>query len=422
MEKKKRSKKIIPYAVVSSLAVILVAGSIYAYTGLNDEPTKKDTTPKTTVNKGKGSKTPSTETRKDREKTNPTLGTVIAKVEEKGSTTGITSSSVVANSPVEGILQTLAKVPTKPPVVSQEVVEPKAPTLMVAEQPNEEVKPPTKSAEPQVPSSPEQPIPEQPVPIEPTPIAPVEPDEPSIPDVINEAPIIEASNQEIAIGSPFNPMDYVSASDKEDGDITGAIHVITNNVNPNEEGTYQITYQVSDSKGLTTEKTITITVVNDRPEITATNQIVSLGDVFNPLEGVTAKDKEDGDITSSIKVVFNNVDTSAEGVYQVTYSVVDNHGKAAQEVTIQVTVKNDLPVIVAEDKVVTIDGSFNPLEGVTASDKQDGDLTSDIQVVSNDVDMQKPGTYHVTYEVIDHNGGTTTKTITVTVEASQMEG
>ncbi len=53
MEKKKRSKKMIPYAVVSSLAVILVAGGIFAYTGMNDEATKKENTPKTAMNNRK---------------------------------------------------------------------------------------------------------------------------------------------------------------------------------------------------------------------------------------------------------------------------------------------------------------------------------------------------------------------------------
>ncbi|TYU92097.1 DUF5011 domain-containing protein [Listeria monocytogenes] len=407
MEKKILSKKMIPYAAVSSLAVILVAGGIFAYTGVNDEPTKKESTPKTSMNTGKG-KEPSQNTRasKAREKSNPTLGAVIAKVEEKASTTGITSSSVVANSPVEQILQTLAKVPDKAPVVASDAPVVSTPEIVLPETPNDLDTPPIiKPEDPQIPISPEEPI---------------VPDEPSIPEVVNEPPTIEASNQEIGIGSQFNPGDYATASDKEDGDITSAIQVIANNVNIHEEGTYQITYQVMDSKGSTAEKTITVTIVNERPEITAIDQQVSLGDTFNPLEGVSAKDKEDGDITNSIQVVSNNVDTSVEGSYQVTYSVVDSHGKAAAEVTIQVTVKNDLPVIAATDKVVPVNGIFNPLEGVTANDKQDGDLTSEIQVTSNDVDMTTPGTYSVTYEVTDKNGGKVAKTVVITVEAAQI--
>ncbi|HAO5770057.1 TPA: DUF5011 domain-containing protein [Listeria monocytogenes] len=407
MEKKKLSKKMIPYAAVSSLAVILVAGGIFAYTGMNDEPTKKESTPKTSMNTGKG-KEPSQNTRtsKAREKSNPTLGAVIAKVEEKASTTGITSSSVVANSPVEQILQTLAKVPDKAPVVASDAPVVSTPEIVLPETPNDVDAPPIiKPEDPQIPISPEEPI---------------VPDEPSIPEVVNEPPTIEASNQEVGIGSQFNPGDYATASDKEDGDITSAIQVIANNVNIHEEGTYQITYQVMDSKGATAEKTITVTIVNERPEITAIDQQVSLGDTFNPLEGVSAKDKEDGDITNSIQLVSNNVDTSVEGSYQVTYSVVDSHGKAAAEVTIQVTVKNDLPVIAATDKVVPVNGIFNPLEGVTATDKQDGDLKSEIQVTSNDVDMTTPGTYSVTYEVTDKNGGKVAKTVVITVEAAQI--
>ncbi|MBC1376834.1 DUF5011 domain-containing protein, partial [Listeria sp. FSL L7-1699] len=246
-----------------------VAGGIFAYTGMNDEPTKKENTPKTSMNTGKGKEAvPNTRKTKDKEKSNPTLGGVIAKVEEKASTTGITSSSVVANSPVEQIRQTLAKVPDKAPVASNEPLEVSAPNIILPELPaNVEAPPIIKPESPQVPISPEEPI---------------EPEEPSIPEVMNEPPTIEASNQEVSIGSQFNPGDYATASDKEDGDITSAIQVIANNVNIHEEGTYQITYQVMDSKGATAEKTITVTIVNERPEITAIDQQVSLGDTFNP--------------------------------------------------------------------------------------------------------------------------------------------
>ncbi|HAB8811053.1 TPA_asm: DUF5011 domain-containing protein [Listeria monocytogenes] len=416
MEKKKHSKKLVPYAVFSSLAVILVAGGIFAYTGMNEEDvTKKESTPKSSMNQRKDPKKPK-ETIQEKPKANPTLGAIIAKVDEKTATASAVSSSVVADSPVEQILQTLAKVPDKPRAKTSEGLVVDTPTIVLPGK--------TGDGEGPSPSNPEAPTtpvsPDPPTPVNPVPEEPIVPDEPSIPEVVNEPPTIAASNQEVSIGSPFNPADYATASDKEDGDITNAIQIIANNVNLNEEGTYHITYQVSDSKGATAEKTISITVVNDRPEIIATNQIVSLGDVFNPLEGVSAKDKEDGDLTASIHVVSSNVDTSVEGTYQVTYSVVDSHGKAAQEVTIQVTVENDLPVLTASDQVIPVDGVFNPLDGVTATDKQDGDITSAIQVTYNDVDMTTSGTYSVTYEVTDKNGGKVAKTVVITVEAAQI--
>ncbi|MGL4913429.1 MAG: glycosyl hydrolase family 18 protein, partial [Romboutsia sp.] len=55
------------------------------------------------------------------------------------------------------------------------------------------------------------------------------------------------------------------------------------------------------------------------------NKTINVGDSFDALAGVTAKDKEDGDLTSSIKV-SGNVDTAKAGKYELTYSVSDSKG------------------------------------------------------------------------------------------------
>ncbi|WP_430535351.1 Ig-like domain-containing protein [Listeria rocourtiae] len=82
----------------------------------------------------------------------------------------------------------------------------------------------------------------------------------------------------------------------------------------------------------------------------------------------------------------------------------------------KVTVKtNDKPVINATDKVLTVGDTFDPMAGVTATDKEDGNLTSKIIVTSNNVDTTKAGTYAVTYSVTDSDKNTTTKTISVKV-------
>ncbi|EUJ43231.1 immunoglobulin-like domain-containing protein [Listeria riparia] len=61
------------------------------------------------------------------------------------------------------------------------------------------------------------------------------------------------------------------------------------------------------------------------PEIKATDQTINLGENFIPLQGVSANDVEDGDLTSQIKVVSSNVDTNKLGSYTVTYSVTDQN-------------------------------------------------------------------------------------------------
>ena len=71
-------------------------------------------------------------------------------------------------------------------------------------------------------------------------------------------------------------------------------------------------------------------------------------------------------------------------------------------------------MINAYDKTITINTEFNPLEGVSAYDTEDGSIT-DIRVLKNDVKTDTLGKYEVTYEVTDSYGQTVTKTITVTV-------
>ena len=78
---------------------------------------------------------------------------------------------------------------------------------------------------------------------------------------------------------------------------------------------------------------------------------------------------------------------------------------------------NHIPTISAEDKVLTVGDAFNPLDGVTAYDEEDGAITlTEANIIANDVDTQKAGTYSVTYKVTDSQGAFAVKTITVVVK------
>ena len=76
---------------------------------------------------------------------------------------------------------------------------------------------------------------------------------------------------------------------------------------------------------------------------------------------------------------------------------------------------NAAPVITATDKTIEVGDEFNPRADVTATDAEDGNLTTKIEVKKNDVDTTKAGKYEVTYKVTDNQGATCTKTIAVTV-------
>ena len=243
---------------------------------------------------------------------------------------------------------------------------------------------------------------------------------------INWIPVISASDRALTVGDVFSVMDGVSASDHEDGDITGSVIVESSNVDTNTVGSYQVTYRVTDSQGASSTKTIAVIVnpkmeeINWIPVISANDKVLTVGDVFNVMDGVSASDHEDGDVTGSVVVESSNVDTNTVGSYQVTYRVTDSQGASSTKtITVIVNPKmealNEVPVINAVDKILTVGDTFDVKKDATASDAEDGNLTDKIEVIRNEVDTGKAGTYEVTYKVTDSQGASSTKTILVTV-------
>ena len=244
---------------------------------------------------------------------------------------------------------------------------------------------------------------------------------------MNAAPVINATDKTLTVGDTFDPKADVTATDEEDGDLTDKIIVEKNDVNTDVAGKYEVTYKVTDRKGATSRKTIIVTVnpkmepINAAPVINATDKTLTVGDTFDPKADVTATDVEDGDLTDKIEVLKNEVDTTKAGKYEVTYKVTDRKG-ASRTKTITVTVNpkieplNEAPTIDVTDKEITVGDKFDPKEGVTAKDKEDGNLTDKIEILKNTVDPSKPGVYEVTYKVTDSKGASCTKTIKVTVK------
>ena len=237
----------------------------------------------------------------------------------------------------------------------------------------------------------------------------------------NTVPEIIANDITIRPNTLFNPLDYVKAEDKEDGNITSKIIVKENTVNTSKEGTYKVVYTVTDSDENIAIKEIKVTVSssNEKPIINVNDVTLRVGDTFNPLDYVKAEDKEDGNITSKIIVKENTVNTSKEGTYKVVYTVTDSDENTVTK-EIKVTVKsNEKPVINASDVEIKVGDTFNALSVVNASDKEDGNITSKIIVKENTVNTSKEGTYKVVYTVTDSDENTVTKEIKVTVKSNE---
>ncbi len=214
--------------------------------------------------------------------------------------------------------------------------------------------------------------------------------------------IIGASDKSINPGSIFEPLDGVSGIDNEDGDNL-TVAVLADNVITSTPGQYEVVYSVTDSDGNVTTLSRIITVTH-RPEIKIPGDVtVNLNDEFNPLEGVSASDVEDGVINDI--VVSGIVDTSKSGDYTITYSVTDSDGNETSISRI-ITVMNRPIISLPDENTVNKGGAFDPLKGVNASDVEDGNITHLIEVIDNNLDISKVGTYTIKYRVTDSHGNT----------------
>ncbi len=234
--------------------------------------------------------------------------------------------------------------------------------------------------------------------------------------VDNVKPVIKGiNNTQVALGEMFDILKGVSASDKNDGDLTSKIKV-EGTVDVNKIGTYKLTYSVSDKAGNKVSKQRNVTVVDKvSPVINGVkNYEIPFGQEFDSLKGVAATDNYDGDLTSEIKVE-GEVNVEKAGIYSLTYSVSDQSGNNVSVKRTVTVIDSTAPVLSGvEDIQINFGEDFNPLKGITASDNSDGDITSKIKV-DGTVDINKAGSYKLTYSVSDVSGNTVTADRTVTV-------
>lgn len=89
-----------------------------------------------------------------------------------------------------------------------------------------------------------------------------------------------AENISIAVGSKFNPLSNVKATDNVDGDLTKFIR-LSRSVNTKQVGKYIITYTVTDKAGNKTEiKRVVIVVDRTKLVQSVDNTTIAVGSKF----------------------------------------------------------------------------------------------------------------------------------------------
>ncbi len=165
--------------------------------------------------------------------------------------------------------------------------------------------------------------------------------------VVDSKVTINAENVTIMQGETFNAADYATASDEQDGELP--VTVVSDNVDPNTKGTYQVTYEATNSMGTKATKTIDVTVVDRVATIEASDQTVTVGsDVDDAMIKSWAKvsDPVDGDnLPVEFKVLEGKIDTSKAGnVYTVQYSYTNTaNNTATKEIKVTVVDSSEKP-------------------------------------------------------------------------------
>ncbi|WP_236765718.1 Ig-like domain-containing protein [Acinetobacter junii] len=282
--------------------------------------------------------------------------------------------------------------------------------------------------------------------------------------VNNDAPITApdtATTAEDTLLANINVL--ANDSDPDAGDVltvTSAVSANGGTVTINADGTLNytpalnyvgddvVTYTVTDSTGLSTTGTLTVTVtaVNNDAPITAPDTATTAEDTLLANINVLANDSDPdaGDVltvTSAVSANGGTVTINADGTLNytpalnyvgddvVTYTVTDAAGQTTTStITVTVTGVNDVPVATPTTATTNEDTAVTLTPSVTDPDAGDVlTVTSAVSANGGTVTINADGTLNytpalnyvgddvVTYTVTDAAGQTTTSTITVTV-------
>ena len=281
----------------------------------------------------------------------------------------------------------------------------------------------------------------------------------------------------IKLREEFNPKDLVKALNYDGKDITSNV-VINGEVNVNEKGTYPLEYTIVDN-GIAATKTVNVQVVSDYDYLSDTswtNVTTQHGtprrnsnikgrvngeiktfdkgfgihangkitydlsnvdyDNFEALVGVDMgiesqsnssivfKVIADGEVLAATDVMKHadnmvEIEVPVKGVKELVIEVNDgDNGKTSDHAVIanpKLTTNNAKPSLTVIDKTYKLGEKVDFNEGITAMDVEDGDLTSRVEIISNNYEEGKLGRFEVTYRVVDNDNNVVEKTSYITV-------
>jgi hypothetical protein len=251
----------------------------------------------------------------------------------------------------------------------------------------------------------------------------------------NDARILGADDVVLYSDMSFDPLDRITGEDFDGTELQ--VSVVFNNVDltrPSQgitdytkpgfaDGYYAVVYAVTGANGYTVHVTRRVTVlpaIEDAVIEGVADAKFAVGQAFDPLQGITATDYDNTDLTSQI-VVEGTVDTQTPGVYTLTYKVT---GKSNNQVSVirTVTIAADAYFTVGGERTssVYLNETFDPWNHLLATDHNGVDLTSQITLespvyVNQAIVTSTAGTFDLTYRVTGESGQEVVLVLTLTV-------
>jgi len=223
----------------------------------------------------------------------------------------------------------------------------------------------------------------------------------------------------------------LTASDNYDGDLTSHITLKTDNYTANADviGTYDITFNVTDASGNDTDRTVSVSVVDETDPIFSGPALYTIGyDVNLTLSDIRAAlsvmDDYDLDLTPSITVKSDGYSANLRriGLYTVVFEAVDSSGNAAQYSVLVNVLDGISPVVYIDSSIVRVYNSeVLSLEDFTTLLVRAGELSAapeyrvTVRFDSYTAHADEPGIYHLALEIEQPDGGIVLKTLQVVV-------
>lgn len=149
-------------------------------------------------------------------------------------------------------------------------------------------------------------------------------------------------------------------------------------------------------------------------------QTIRKGSTFDPMKGVSATDKTDGDLTAKITVT-GKVDTKTVGQYLLKYSVTNSQGKTTTQSAVIQVVEDDIGMYTIEIADFSLPKGGDYVQAIrdrVVIKKPDGSVVSTASaniIVAGNHSTDKPGTLAVEIAVLSEYNTITKKIVNITI-------